>query len=159
MTRIAVALAVFAGGIVAATHDSPVVVTPSAAASSGKHRPTASLPRASRSVQERLPLTKPMVSPRTVQPSRKPSVGGASAHNWNAVAACESSGDWHIYSPPYFGGVQMDMTFWVNYGGRAFASRPDLATREQQIVVAERGLAVQGAGAWPVCGFHLQDAA
>jgi hypothetical protein len=71
---------------------------------------------------------------------------------FDRLAACESNGRWHIATGNgYFGGVQMDMTFWRNYGGLAFAARPDLASREQQIVVAERGLAVQGPGAWPVC--------
>jgi hypothetical protein len=51
----------------------------------------------------------------------------------------------------YYGGLQMDMTFWRSHGGLAFASRPDFASREAQIAVAERGLAVQGWRAWPVC--------
>lgn len=81
-------------------------------------------------------------------------------HNWDAVAECESTGDWHINTGNgYYGGVQMDMSFWMNYGGLRFAPRPDLATRRQQIVVAERGLAAQGIGAWPACGWHLYEEA
>jgi hypothetical protein len=77
-------------------------------------------------------------------------------HNWTAVAECESSGDWHINTGNgYYGGLQEDMTFWRNYGGPAFAPRPDLATEAEQITVAERGLAVQGRGAWPICGRYL----
>ena len=73
---------------------------------------------------------------------------------WLALAECEASGNWHAVSPGgrYMGGLQMDATFWRRYGGLAFASRPDLATREQQIAIAQRGLAVQGPGAWPICG-------
>jgi hypothetical protein len=72
---------------------------------------------------------------------------------WARVAACESSGNWADNTGNgYFGGVQMDMTFWRNYGGTAYAARPDLASEAAQIVVARRGLAVQGPGAWPVCG-------
>lgn len=71
---------------------------------------------------------------------------------WDRLAACESSGNWASRSNPiYKGGVQMDATFWARYGGLAYAPRPDLATRAQQIQVAERGLAVQGWQAWPVC--------
>jgi resuscitation-promoting factor RpfB len=76
----------------------------------------------------------------------------ASGHDWDAVAQCESSGDWHINTGNgYFGGLQMDATFWRSYGGLRYAQRPDLATRAEQIAVAERGLAVQGRGAWPNC--------
>jgi hypothetical protein len=71
---------------------------------------------------------------------------------WTRVAACESSGRWATNSGNgYYGGLQEDMNFWRRYGGLAFAPRPDLATPAQQIIVAERGLAVQGPGAWPVC--------
>lgn len=74
------------------------------------------------------------------------------AHNWDALAACESSGDWHVNTGNgYYGGTQQTLSFWRSFGGLRFAARPDLATREQQIAVAERGLAVQGWGAWPVC--------
>jgi hypothetical protein len=52
----------------------------------------------------------------------------------------------------------MDLTFWRNYGGLRYAPRPDLATKAEQIVVAERGLAVQGVNAWPTCGWRLNAA-
>jgi len=75
---------------------------------------------------------------------------------WDRLAQCESTGRWHANTGNgYMGGVQMDMTFWRNYGGLAYASRPDLASREQQIVVAERGQAKQGWGAWPRCSVIL----
>lgn len=80
----------------------------------------------------------------------------AIAHNWTAVAECESNGDWHINTGNgYFGGLQESQRFWDSFGGRDFASRPDLATELEQIAVAERGLAAQGVGAWPVCGAGL----
>src|SRR5262245_20532475 len=69
---------------------------------------------------------------------------------WDRLAQCESTGRWHVNTGNgYFGGLQQDMTFWRRYGGLAFAPRPDLASREAQIIVARRGLAVQGWGAWP----------
>lgn len=80
------------------------------------------------------------------------------AHNWNALAACESSSNWSTNTGNgYYGGVQMDLTFWRNYGGMRFAPRPDLATKAQQITVAERGLRVQGIGSWPTCGWRLAN--
>jgi len=75
---------------------------------------------------------------------------------WDRLAQCESSGIWSRNSGNgYYGGLQEDMTFWRRYGGLAYASRPDLASREAQVVVAERGLAVQGWGAWPACSRYL----
>lgn len=75
---------------------------------------------------------------------------------WDPLAMCESSSNWHANTGNgYFGGLQEDMTFWRRYGGTAYAARPDLATRVQQIAVAERGLAVQGWQAWPVCSRRL----
>jgi hypothetical protein len=75
---------------------------------------------------------------------------------WDRLAACESTSRWHIATGNgYFGGLQQDMTFWRRHGGMSFAPRPDLASREQQIAVAERGLAVQGWAAWPNCSRRL----
>ncbi len=68
------------------------------------------------------------------------------------LAMCESSGRWNANTGNgYYGGLQMDMTFWRRHGGMDYASRPDLASRAAQIEVAVRGQAVQGWGAWPRC--------
>jgi cell wall-associated NlpC family hydrolase len=81
-----------------------------------------------------------------------PEAGAASESTWDAVAQCESSGDWHINTGNgYYGGLQFSASTWAAYGGTAYASRADLATRAQQIAVAEKVLASQGPGAWPVC--------
>lgn len=72
---------------------------------------------------------------------------------WDKVAACESGGNWEINTGNgYYGGLQFSASTWAAYGGRSFASRADLASKSAQITVAERVLAAQGAGAWPVCG-------
>lgn len=72
---------------------------------------------------------------------------------WDKVAQCESTGNWHINTGNgYYGGVQTSLSTWNAYGGQQFAARPDLATKEQQIIIANRILAGQGIGAWPVCG-------
>jgi transglycosylase-like protein len=71
---------------------------------------------------------------------------------WSALAQCESSGDPRTNTGNgYYGLYQEDMSFWRTHGGLAFAPRPDLATPAQQLMVAERGLAVQGPAAWPRC--------
>ena len=71
---------------------------------------------------------------------------------WTRLAACESGGNWATNTGNgYYGGLQEDMTFWRNYGGMAYASRPDLASSAAQIAVATRGQASQGWGAWPRC--------
>src|SRR6478752_9661097 len=68
---------------------------------------------------------------------------------WNAVAQCESSGNWAINTGNgYYGGLQFSQSTWNAYGGQQYASRADLATREEQIAVAEKTLAGQGWGAW-----------
>ncbi|WP_019068228.1 transglycosylase family protein [Streptomyces hokutonensis] len=80
------------------------------------------------------------------------SAQAADVSTWNKVAACESSGDWSINTGNgYYGGLQFTQSTWEAYGGTAYARRADLATRDQQIAVAEKVLKGQGPGAWPVC--------
>lgn len=75
---------------------------------------------------------------------------------WDRLANCESSGNWTINTGNgYFGGLQMDMSFWTNYGGLEYASSANLASREQQITVAIRGQVAQGWGAWPTCSSNI----
>ena len=76
---------------------------------------------------------------------------------WDRVAACESSGRWHVNTGNHFyGGLQFWQPTWVDYGGRKYAPRADLARPRQQIAVAKRVLADQGPQAWPVCGKRAQ---
>ncbi|MGW0880212.1 transglycosylase family protein [Streptomyces sp. NPDC002671] len=71
---------------------------------------------------------------------------------WNKVAACESSGNWSINTGNgYYGGLQFTQSTWEAYGGTRYAPRADLASRDEQIAVAEQVLDGQGPGAWPVC--------
>ncbi|MCV7076170.1 Resuscitation-promoting factor RpfB [Mycobacterium szulgai] len=71
---------------------------------------------------------------------------------WDAIAGCEAGGNWAINTGNgYYGGVQFDQGTWEANGGLRYASRADLATREEQIAVAEVTRARQGWGAWPVC--------
>lgn len=74
---------------------------------------------------------------------------------WDRVAACESSGNWHINTGNgFYGGVQFSYSTWLGFHGGVYAPRADLATKAEQIAVAQRVLAVQGPGAWPVCSIR-----
>ena len=78
---------------------------------------------------------------------------------WDRVAACESGGNWGINTGNgYHGGLQFSQGTWAAHGGGEYATAANQATRDQQIAVAERVLASQGRGAWPVCGRGLSGA-
>ena len=80
----------------------------------------------------------------------------ASGSVWDALAQCESGGDWSINTGNGFhGGLQFTPSTWAAYGGTAYAPTANLATREQQIAIAERTQASQGWGAWPACTARL----
>ncbi|MEU7510639.1 transglycosylase family protein [Streptomyces sp. NPDC042898] len=80
-------------------------------------------------------------------------VQAASLDVWEKVAGCESSSSWHINTGNgYFGGLQFSQSTWESYGGTHYAPRADLASKDQQIAIAERVLKGQGPGAWPSCG-------
>lgn len=86
------------------------------------------------------------------------STGIAAASDWTGVAQCESGGNWSINTGNgFYGGLQFSQSTWEAYGGLEYASRADLASRAQQEIVAERTLAGQGVGAWPVCGQYLRE--
>ncbi len=71
---------------------------------------------------------------------------------WDRVAACESSGNWSINTGNgYYGGLQFSASTWKAFGGQAYASQANQATKAQQIAVARRTLHAQGPGAWPTC--------
>ena len=68
---------------------------------------------------------------------------------WDAVAGCESGNNWSINTGNgYYGGLQFSQSTWTAFGGKAYASRADLASREEQIAIAEKTLAGQGWRAW-----------
>lgn len=70
---------------------------------------------------------------------------------WDRLAQCESTGNWHIEGRLYSGGLQFDRQTWLSYGGGVYASRASLASRGQQIAVAERLRAARGYQPWPAC--------
>ncbi|MDF3291725.1 MULTISPECIES: transglycosylase family protein [Streptomyces] len=74
------------------------------------------------------------------------------ASSWDHLAQCEANGNWHINSGNgYYGGLQFSGHTWRAYGGGAYASRADRASRSQQIEIASRVLSRQGLSAWPGC--------
>ncbi|MFI5795147.1 transglycosylase family protein [Streptomyces sp. NPDC051677] len=84
----------------------------------------------------------------------------ATASEWDAVAQCESGGNWSINTGNgYYGGLQFSASTWAAYGGTQYAAQANQASKSQQIAVAEKVLASQGKGAWPVCGTGLSGAA
>ncbi len=75
---------------------------------------------------------------------------------WDDLAACESGGDWSTNTGNgYYGGLQFSSSTWQGYGGGEFAERADLASRDEQITVAERVRDDVGFGAWPSCAGGL----
>jgi len=74
----------------------------------------------------------------------------AHADVWDQVAQCESSGNWSTSTGNgFYGGLQFTQSTWNAYGG---SGNPANASKAEQKAVAQRVLAGQGAGAWPVCG-------
>jgi nucleoid-associated protein YgaU len=81
------------------------------------------------------------------------SSSAADVSTWDAVAQCESGGNWSINTGNgYYGGLQFSQSSWEAAGGTQYAARADLATKGQQIATAEKLLAMQGPGAWACAG-------
>ncbi|MBS1691022.1 MAG: transglycosylase family protein [Actinobacteria bacterium] len=106
----------------------------------------------------RLPVANVVVAPAkngVLRVGAKPGTEVPAVSNggtWDALAQCEAGGNWAINTGNgYFGGVQFDQNTWERNGGLRYAGRADLATREEQIAIAEVTRARQGWGAWPVC--------
>jgi resuscitation-promoting factor RpfC len=83
-----------------------------------------------------------------------PMTSSASAHadtvDWDAIAQCESGGDWSTNTGNgKYGGLQFKQATWAANGG---VGSPAAASRDEQIRVAENVLRTQGLGAWPKCG-------
>ena len=123
-----------------------------AAASDQPHRPQAvprapvaiepSLVAASAAVQARAQLRYSVaVLEQAVQQVSRDSI-------WDRIAACETQGNWSMRGPSFSGGVGFANSTWSSFGGTEFAANAGDATREQQIVVAERVRARVGMGAW-----------
>jgi len=103
----------------------------------------------------------------TANPSSKtPAAGGANTvaaapglsdtSVWDTLAQCESGGNWATNTGNgLYGGVQLDQGVWLSNGGGAYAPLPSEATREQQIVIAEKVRAAHGFTPWTSCADNL----
>jgi uncharacterized protein YabE (DUF348 family) len=90
------------------------------------------------------------------RPPQPQPVSSGDGLNWDAVAQCESGGNWHINTGNgFYGGLQFDYGTWLSNGGGAYAPRADLATREEQIAVATKVYNARGSSPWPVCGANI----
>ncbi|MFI1939561.1 transglycosylase family protein [Streptomyces purpureus] len=80
------------------------------------------------------------------------SASAAESATWDRVAECESGGLWSAdFGNGQYGGLQFTQATWEQYGGLVHAPRADLASRTQQIAVAEKALAAQGVAPWATC--------
>jgi uncharacterized protein YabE (DUF348 family) len=85
--------------------------------------------------------------------SSAPVSSGSSGINWDGIAQCESTNNWSINTGNgYYGGLQFDLGTWASGGGDAYASRPDLASKEEQIAVAENVASSRGSSPWACAG-------
>ena len=126
---------------------------------SGEQDVTFAVATVNGAVTGRLPVASTVVTPAresVLRVGAKPGTEVPPVTNgatWDAIAGCESGNNWAINTGNgYYGGVQFDQNTWERHGGLRYAPRADLATREEQIAIAELTQDRQGWGAWPVCG-------
>ncbi len=117
--------------------------------STGRHR----APTSASKLRRRAATVAATAGVAAVAPLLATAPAHADSVNWDAVAACESGGNWSINTGNgYYGGLQFSAGTWRAYGGGAYAPTANQASRSAQIAVAEKVRAGQGIGAWPVCG-------
>jgi Transglycosylase-like domain len=104
-----------------------------------------------------LPVATPAPTPPpSTAPTRRPAATYSGDSVWDDLAKCESGGNWSINTGNgYYGGLQFSYSTWHGYGGGEFAEYPHEATREEQIIVAERLRAARGYQPWPACRSKL----
>jgi hypothetical protein len=86
-----------------------------------------------------------------------PAQAGLARHSqWDRLAQCESGGNWRANTGNgYYGGLQFSRRTWRSYGGGAYATTANHASRSQQIAIAEKVLRGQGWKAWPTCSKRI----
>ncbi len=98
----------------------------------------------------------PVAASAPVPAAPRPTATFSGGSVWDALAKCESGGNWAINTGNgYYGGLQFSLGTWNGYGGAEFAAYPHEATRDEQIVVAERLRAARGYQPWPACRAKL----
>lgn len=113
-------------------------------------------PKTSRPIRKTTAAVTAVVAVAAPLSSTLTSADAATGKTWDRLASCESGGNWHINTGNgYYGGLQFSSGTWIAYGGGKYAARADLASREQQIAIAEKVLKGSGWGAWPACSSRL----
>jgi uncharacterized protein YabE (DUF348 family) len=120
---------------------------------------------ASRTLVSETVSVQPVTEKVTVGTKEKPKAEAAGANTgaaapammneamWDKIAQCESTGNWSINSGNgYYGGLQFDIQTWIGSGGGAYAPNASLATKAQQIDIANRVYAQRGLSPWG-CGW------
>ena len=100
------------------------------------------------------------IAPEAPKPAIEPNYDAGDGSRWDQLAQCEAGGNWATNTGNGFGGGlqfmhQNSYSTWRSFGGGEFAPHPWEASREQQIVVAEKVLASSGWKAWPGCSRKL----
>lgn len=93
------------------------------------------------------------VAPKVSQPVVEPNYAPGDGSRWDQLAQCESGGNWAYptVAGGFSGGIMFHEGTWNANGGQDYAPYAYMATREQQIEIAEKVLAGSGWGAWPGC--------
>jgi hypothetical protein len=138
-----------------ALHPPPALPTPAAAPMEATLLPVATaMPTP---VPTPAPTPVPVIAAAPAPPAPAappPTYSGSSV--WDDLAKCESGGNWSINTGNgYYGGLQFSYDTWHGYDGGEFAEYPHQASREEQIIVAERLRAVRGYAPWPACRAKL----
>ncbi len=131
-----------------------VVVVGIAGVISGQHQPVTTA-RSLSSSEPRASAPVVSASAPALNPGGK--LSAADAGVWDSLAHCESGGNWASNTGNgLYGGVQLDQRAWLRNGGAVFGALPNDATREQQIIVAERVRRDHGGfSAWTSCARKL----
>jgi resuscitation-promoting factor RpfB len=113
--------------------------------------------RVVRRVQLRAPIAQVEVRGTKARPAAPAPVTSSGGTVWDALASCESGGNWATNTGNgYYGGLQFLQSTWLANGGGAYASLPSEASREEQIAIATRVRdAAGGYSPWPACAASL----
>jgi len=125
-----------------------------------------SAPSTTSTIVTTAPAPAPTPTPTANSSSKTPAAGGANTvaaapglsdtSVWDTLAQCESGGNWATNTGNgLYGGVQLDQGAWLSNSGGAYAPLPSEATREQQIVIAEKMRAAHGFTPWSGCADNL----
>jgi Transglycosylase-like domain len=132
-------------GIAAATDEpetrsalrrAPVVIEPALISASKNVQARLAVQELARAIQDRAVLERALA-----EKAQRDSI-------WDRIAACETQGNWSMRGSSFSGGVGFSNAAWDQWGGRQFAPNAGQATRDEQIIVAERIRASVGLGAW-----------